>query len=114
MRKGENSLLNSVRKILARLAHGGWDKVFKQHGLDICASDLQVELLRPLAQINRNSPGFEDFAEAGMRAIEPGKPALSLLMHGLASPNVVSYIESHEEVEIAVFPTPGDLEKLET
>ncbi len=113
MGKYENSLLSRASKILARLSNGGWDKLFKQHGLDVCASDLQAELLRPLDQINRNCPGFEDFAEAGMRAVEPGKPALSLLIHGLASPNVVSYIESHEEVEITKFPTSADLEMLE-
>jgi len=113
MEKKESSLLSSVQEILARLANGGWDKVFQQHGLDVFASDLQAELLRPLDNIDRNSPGFEDFAEAGIRAIEPGKPALSLLIHGLASPNVVSYIESEQEVELTTFPTPAELEKLE-
>lgn len=113
MNKTPSTLVEQTREILTRLASGGWDKVFQQHGLNIGASDLSVELLRPLEGINRNSPGFEDFASNGIRGIEPGKPALSLLFHGFSSPHVTSFIDSDSCVELSEYPSPGDLEVLE-
>jgi hypothetical protein len=81
------ALMDEVAAICHRLAPLGWGELFLRHGLDLTASDLQSELLRPL-KIDRFQAGFEDFAADAVRAIEPGKPSRSLLYHALASPNV--------------------------
>jgi hypothetical protein len=57
--------------------------------LDITAPDLARELAKPVA-IDRTYPGFGDFALAGNRGIEPGRPDKDLLYHTLAAPTVVS------------------------
>ncbi|HEU5321802.1 MAG TPA: hypothetical protein VFX28_13435, partial [Methylomirabilota bacterium] len=82
------ALLDDVRRACGRLADHGWTRLLARHGLDVTAADLAGELARPLA-IDRRVPGFEDFAAEGRRAIEPGRPARSLLFHAFASPGVV-------------------------
>jgi hypothetical protein len=57
--------------------------------LDIAAPDLARELAKPVT-IDRSYRGFGDFALAGNRGIEPGRPDESLLYHALAAPTVVS------------------------
>ncbi|MGH1542598.1 MAG: hypothetical protein ACRBHB_19405 [Arenicella sp.] len=109
----KKNILIETSKVLSRLSKSGWQEVFNQHGLDICADDLSKELLRPLDSINRDAPGFEDFAVTGKRGIEPGKPARSLLFHGLASPNVTSYRRGGKSHKIKKYPTPADLELME-
>ena len=113
MENKQSKLLEQAREILTRLASAGWVKVFLQHGLNIEARDLKSELRRFLPGINRECPGFDDYAIKGKCGIEPGKPALSLLYHGFASPNVAGYNDSGSLVEISEYPTPGDLEVLE-
>jgi hypothetical protein len=103
-------LLARVSKAYQRLKHGGWDVLFKAHGLDLDAEDLKSELLRPLPNINREMRGFEDFAYEGQRGIEPGQPARSLLYHALASPNVT---HGPDGMPLKVFPTPVELEAAE-
>ena len=80
------ALINQVESICQRLGGKGWAALFKQHGLDLTAPDLATELARPLS-IDRTIPGFEDFALEGVRGIEPGVPARSLLFHAFASMN---------------------------
>lgn len=53
--------------------------------LDGSDTDLINKLAQPLQPLDTLS-GFEDFA--GIRLIEPGRPAMSLLYHALASPRV--------------------------
>ena len=72
------------------MAPQGWADLLAAHGLDIAAEDLGAELSRPLSGIDRDVPGFEDFAVEGRRGVEPGIPARSLLFHALASPNVTA------------------------
>lgn len=81
-------LVYKVKKDLKRLAAFGWDEWFAQHGLDITAKDLGSECQKLLPAIRRDLPGLGDFSVSGKRGIEPGKPALSLVYHALASPNV--------------------------
>ena len=113
MENNQSKLLEQTREILTRLADSGWHKVFLQHGLDIKKPNLKSEFDRSLTKIKRKCPGFEDFAVNGVRGIEHGKPALSLLYHGFASPNVTGYIDSGSRIEVSKYPTPGELEVLE-
>lgn len=82
------ALIDEVKAVMNELGDLGWRDMFARHGLDIAAADLATELSRNLNGINRNVPGFEDFAEEGERGIEPGSPARSLVYHALASPYV--------------------------
>ncbi len=82
------SLVDEVGIELDKLASSGWRELLGHHGLNIEASNLRQQLLRPLNSIDRSISGFEDFAPDGVRAIEPGNPSHSLLYHALASPNV--------------------------
>ena len=85
-----SELIDAVGAACRRLAPAGWGDLLGAHGLDITAADLRAELLRPLPDIRREAPGIEDFAAEATRAVEPGRPAHSLLLHAFASPNVVS------------------------
>jgi hypothetical protein len=78
------ALLAQVHRICQQLAPHGWRELFSAHGLNIEASELEAELLRPLSQIDRSLDGFQDFCQEGYRGIEPGKPSQSLLFHALA------------------------------
>ncbi len=100
------ALIDSVRDALERLAGHGWSELLARHGLDLDAPDLRAELLRELPTIDRELPGFEDFAAEGKRGIEPGRPARSLLYHALASPGVVSRADGRS---LGGFPTAAEL-----
>jgi hypothetical protein len=104
-------LVDVVRSAVLRLAARGWHKTFLHHGLDLRAHDLHAELLRPLSGISRNVPGFEDFAPAGRCGIAPGSTALSLLYHGLASPDAYpDTVGPHTDLD---FPTLEELDCIE-
>ena len=81
-----------------------------QHGLDILSTNLEFELSKPLAKINRKIKGFEDFALEGVRGIEARSPARSLLYHALASPNVTVNVKGKE---FTAFPTLDEIEIIE-
>jgi hypothetical protein len=104
------ALLDAVRAACERLAPHGWAELLGAHGLDIGAPDLATELARRLPDVDRDLPGFEDFAAEGERGIEPGIPARSLLYHAFASPNVVAGPDGQEFGE---YPTPAELEAVE-
>jgi hypothetical protein len=97
-----------------RLVGSGWDTLLKQvAGLKIkqsTAKKLAAELARSLPEIDRNVPGFEDFALDGQRGIEPATPAQSLFFHALASPNVLN---DQNGSRLRYFPTPKELETVE-
>lgn len=100
------ALLNQVIDICKRLAPHGWQNLLLGHGLDILAPSLEAELGKTLTP-NRTLPGFEDFALAGTRGIEPGKPAHSLLYHALANANVTTDARGNP---LQAYPTPAELE----
>ena len=102
------SLINAVERACARLAPAGWHELLLQHGLDITSAALREELAKPL-HINRTLPGFEDFSADGIRGIEAGRPAASLLFHAFASPNVTCAIQGEA---LRAYPTPAEIEHL--
>ncbi len=110
------ALIDDVRKICDRLAPHGWHELLLKHGLDITATDLAQELDKDLSRagngggIDRTIPGFEDFAQEGVRGIDPGRPARSLLYHALASPNVVATSDGQPLTE---FPTLAEIDTVE-
>lgn len=104
------ALIDQVKEICQRLAPAGWGNLLQGHGLDITATDLKQALSQPLSRIDRSLPGFEDFSSEGIRGIEPGSPAKSLLYHALASPEVILDAGG---AEIREFPSLEDLETIE-
>jgi len=107
------TLIQDVQTLCARLAPHGWANLLAAHGLDITLADpgdLARELARPLSDIRRDLPGFEDFAREGVRGIEPGHPARSLLFHSLASPNVVTQPDG---TNLGGFPTLAEIDMAE-
>ena len=85
--------LAELRRVAGRLVAVGWDEGLRKHGLDLEAALARndegfAEALAAGLAVDRNVPGFDDFTAAGNRAIEPGKPAASLLYHAMASPFV--------------------------
>ncbi|RFC35292.1 MAG: hypothetical protein DID92_2727744143 [Candidatus Nitrotoga sp. SPKER] len=106
-------LIDQVAAVLNRLADAGWADLFATHGLDIRAVDLAEELARPVS-VDRTASGFEDYAHEGCRGIEPGKPALSLVYHALASPRVIEYVDANGAVvPMREFPSLADIEWIE-
>jgi hypothetical protein len=103
------SLIQDVQRLCRRLAPLGWGELFAAHGLDITAADLGKELARSLRRIDRKLPGFEDFCAEGVRGIEPGSPAKSLLYHALAS----SGVATGPEGALRAFPTLAELDRVE-
>ena len=107
------ALIDNVRATCTALAGLGWRKLMltvTHGGLDITALDLEAELLKPLENIDRSIPGFEDFSLEGVRAIEPGQPARSLLYHALASPPVSGL---PGEPPVRGYPSLAQLESVE-
>ena len=100
------NLLESVTRACTRLAPGGWHSLLLNHGLDILAQPLDVELNKPLT-IDRRLPGFEDFSSDGLRAIESAQPSRSLLYHALASPGVTLDAGG---LPLQLLPTPAEIE----
>src|SRR5262249_5586754 len=106
-------LIDGVGAACRRLALLGWRELLlgaTGGELDIAAADLKAELVKPLSRIDRNYPGFGDFAAVGTRAIEPGRPDLSLLYHSFAPPTVVA---DRAGVELGSFPTLAEIEAVE-
>jgi hypothetical protein len=104
------TLLHPVKALCAKLARNPrWKALFARHGLNLAAADLAKALQKPLA-VDRSLVGFDDFADDGRRAIEPGSPSRSLLYHALASPNVVT---APDGIPLDLFPTPADLDAVE-
>ena len=70
------TLLDKVRLICRELAVYGWRELLRAHGLDIEATDLESELLRPLDdEINRTMDGFQDFSLDGFTSIPYDLPS---------------------------------------
>jgi hypothetical protein len=105
------ALIDEVRNILSELAPHGWQELFAAHGLDILAENLESELTNELI-IERKFPGFNDFSMHGVRGIESGQPAQSLLYHALASPNVL-WSDTNKTQEITAFASFEQLDTIE-
>jgi hypothetical protein len=105
------SRIDKVQRICRSLARRGWMDVFQGHGLDITVSNLRSALSRNL-KIDREQPGFSDFCLQGRRGVEPGDPALSLLYHALASPDVHPIVKNRA-VRNSDYPTLKELDAIE-
>lgn len=104
------ALIDDVKDILEKLAPHGWNELFKAHGLDISAQDLEKEILEKPLLINRNLKGFKDFAREGEFGVTPGVPAHSLIYHALASPAVLADPSGNK---LRKFPTIKQIETVE-
>jgi hypothetical protein len=108
----EPPLIVQLEALCRRLAPLGWQRMMLAltgGALDITAPDLARELAKSVA-IDRTYPGFGDFALAGNRGIEPGRPDESLLYHALAAPTVVSDPAGRP---LGGFPTIEEIETVE-
>ena len=106
-------LIERVSEACRRLAPAGWRQLLLDvtgGELDIGAADLRQQLSKKLQRIDRTVAGFGDFANAGTRAIEPGRPDYSLLYHALASPAVVT---DSAGAALRSFPTLAEIEAVE-
>jgi hypothetical protein len=106
-------LIDGVAAASQRLAPLGWRQLLLEATggeLDIGASDLKRELLKPLAHIDRSYPGFGDFDVAATHAIDPGRPDRSMLYHAFASPTVVA---DGKGAVLRGFPTLAEIEAVE-
>jgi len=111
--QSSGSLFDAVAAACERLAALGWRQMLLDATggeLDIGAADLRIQLLKPLARIDRSCPGFGDFNVAGTRAIEPGNPDRSLIYHAFASPTVVA---DRRGTELGGFPTLAEIDAVE-
>ncbi len=106
------TLIDEIKQICDRLARSGWQDIFLQHGLDITAQNLSQELSKTL-EINRSIKGFEDFSLDGNKGIEPAKPGLSLLYHGLASVNVHPTSNGQASEKMDDYPSLEELDTIE-
>ena len=106
-------LVEGVAAACRRLAGHGWRRLLLTASggeLDISGADLKGMLAKPLDRLDRTVPGFAEFSAAGRRAIEPGRPAESLLYHAFASPDVVQ--DGVGQV-LTAFPTLAEIEAVE-
>jgi hypothetical protein len=105
------SRIDKVQRICRSLAGRGWMEVFQGHGLDITAQKLDRALSIDL-KIDREQPGFSDFCLKGHRGVEPGDPALSLLYHALASPDVHPIVKGRA-IRNSDYPSLEELDAVE-
>ncbi len=107
------ALIDDVKKILNTLSPHGWKELFEAHGLDITAVDIESELLQDISSsINRDFPGFDDFAEEGKQGITPSIPARSLVYHALSSQHV-KWEDIGQSKKLTKFPTLKQIETVE-
>jgi hypothetical protein len=109
----DQPLIDSVAAACNRLAPLGWRSMMLDvtgGELDITAPDLRAQLLKTLAHIDRNYPGFGDFDVAGKRGIEAGRPDQSLLYHAFAASTVVADRSGNP---LAGFPTIAEIDAVE-
>ena len=105
------SRIHNVVKICRSLAERGWNDLFRRHGLNLRARDLEAELDRKL-DIDRHQSGFADFCLSGDRGVTPGDPARSLLYHALASPDVHPDLRGRRNAA-ASYPTLEEFDEIE-
>ncbi|MBI3863211.1 MAG: hypothetical protein HY290_15070 [Planctomycetia bacterium] len=104
------ALIDPVKALCKKLnLNSGWKALLAKHGLDVGVANLAKALGDPLT-IDRSLLGFGDFANDGVRAIEPGSPSRSLFFHAVACPNV---LQDPNGVPLDLFPTPAELDAVE-
>ncbi|MBV1859039.1 MAG: hypothetical protein KUG77_11565 [Nannocystaceae bacterium] len=107
------AIIDDVKSLLEDLAPHGWKELLAAHGLDIVAADLERELARDLsATVDRDLPGFREFALEGHRGITPSNPARSLLYHALATPEV-RWRDARKQQALSKYPTLAQIETVE-
>lgn len=77
-------IVDDIRVLWQHIQTTSWAAVFQAQGV---VPDV-AQWHQVAAGVDRQQPGFEDFAPDATRAIEPGDPAHSLIYHALASPRV--------------------------
>lgn len=112
------ALIDDVKALCDRLAPRGWRELLRDVSddqLDIAVPKAQLEamLTKPLGTIRRGRPGFQEFASNGMRAVEPGRPGLSLLYHALACADVRPLRNGSPSTDPQDYPTLKELDDLE-
>ena len=75
------------------------------------ADALEAELTKAQS-VDRQFPGFEDFAVEGHQGITPRQPARSIFYHALASPNVL-WKDSNKTQGLDRFPDLQEIEVVE-
>lgn len=106
------TLLDRIAALWERLEPAGWGAVLAAHGLKIPRKIAPAKLARLLTaplKVDRNQPGFGEFAAGGARGVEPGRPARSLLYYALASP----LVRAHAGGRVEAFATPAEIETVE-
>jgi hypothetical protein len=112
------ALKNEVFNLCNKLAQNGWRELIlsvTNKQLDIkqpSAEKLKNALLAPINKIDREFPGFEDYALEENKGISPRKPASSLLYHSLASPNVL-WEDKQKKQKLGYFPSLEEIELVE-
>jgi len=105
------SRINDLVKTCRSLAERGWNDLFRHHGLNLRAKDLEDELDRKL-DIDRRQTGFADFCLSGDKGVTPGDPARSFLYHALASPDVHPDLRGRRNAARS-YPTLEELDEIE-
>lgn len=106
------ALKGEVLKLCNKLTKNGWRDLIlsvTNNELDIkqsSANKLKEALLKPIDEINRGIPGFDDYRLDGNQGITPRSFSKSLLYHALASPNVV-------DSSLTYYPSLEDLDLIE-
>ncbi|HTF06096.1 MAG TPA: hypothetical protein VK826_18830 [Bacteroidia bacterium] len=112
--KVSQKLQEKFDNLIAWLKENGWSEYLQRTAglnLDLAKDELLAELVRKLDKLPSTEQGFEDFA--GMRAIEPGLPAMSLLYHALASARVRPTHADKTQFDVAAYPEIQHLDVLE-
>lgn len=104
------SRIARIARICRSLANRGWSDLFRSHGLNLRARNLESELSRKL-DVDRGQVGFRDFCADGNKGIEPGDPARSLLYHALASPDV--HLTARRGIATNAYPWLQELDEIE-
>jgi hypothetical protein len=111
--KVSDALQHKFTILLQWLKEKGWGEyLLATTGLDLdkCCCD-QVELVRKLDKLPLKDNGFDDFA--GVRGIQPGLPALSLLYHAMASARVKPKDKKGNAFPDDAYPSVEQLDVLE-
>jgi hypothetical protein len=112
--KVSGALQKKFDSLLQWLKEKGWTEYLVEVAalhLDKPQDELLNELVRKLDKLSMKNKGFNDFA--GIRAIEPGMPAMSLLYHALASARVRPKDKNGIAFPVEAYPSVEQLDILE-
>lgn len=112
--KVSDGLQKKFNTLIGWLKEKGWAAYLNEVAglnLDAPQDELLNELVRKLDNVSLKHNGFNDFA--GIRAIEPGMPAMSLLYHALASARVRPKDKNGNAFQVEAYPSIEQLDILE-